>query len=291
VVRVITAELAVDACAGLGEGPAWDAAAGRLIWVDITRSVVHELFPDGRSRAWEIPEHVGAAVPRAQGGLLLAIRSGFAALAGDGSVSVIAPVEADDDSTRMNDGKCDPQGRFWAGTMAYAETPGAGSLYRLDPGGAVHRVLTSVTISNGLGWSPDGAVMYYADTATGGVDMFGFDAASGTLTGRRRLITVDPAGGSPDGMTVDDEGCLWVALWGGGAVRRYRQDGTLDAEIPLPASYVTSCAFGGQDGGDLYITTAADGLSPERRAAEPHAGGVFRCRPGVTGPPATPFAG
>jgi sugar lactone lactonase YvrE len=291
VVRAITAELAVDARADLGEGPAWDAAAGRLIWVDITRSVIHELFPDGRSRAREVPEHVGAAVPRTRGGLLLAIRSGFATLADDGSVSVIASVEADDDSTRMNDGKCDPQGRFWAGTMAYAETPGAGSLYRLDPGGAVHRVLTGVTISNGLGWSPDGKVMYYTDTATGGVDTFGFDAASGALTGRRRLITVDPADGSPDGMTVDDEGCLWVALWGGGAVRRYRQDGTLDAVIPLPASKVTSCAFGGQDGGDLYITTAAGGLSPGRRAAEPHAGGVFRCRPGVTGPPATPFAG
>lgn len=289
--QTITAEIAVDARADLGEGAAWDAVAGRLIWVDITGGVVHELLPDGRSRSWNVPEHVGAAVPRARGGLLLAVRSGFAALADDGSVSVVASVEADDPSTRMNDGKCDPLGRFWAGTMADAETPGAGSLYRLDTDGAVSRVLNGVTISNGLGWSPDGTVMYYTDTATGGVDRFRFDAAAGALTDRRRVITIDPADGSPDGMTVDDDGCLWVALWGGGAVRRYAPDGGLDAVVPLPASQVTSCAFGGQDGGDLYITTAAHGLSPEQRAMEPQAGGVFRCRPGVTGPPATPFAG
>ncbi|HEX8005748.1 MAG TPA: SMP-30/gluconolactonase/LRE family protein, partial [Trebonia sp.] len=199
--RTITAELVADAQADLGEGPAWDAAAGRLIWVDITGSVVHELLPDGRSRRWNVPEHVGAAVPRTRGGLLLAVRSGFAALADDGSVSVVARVEADDAGTRMNDGKCDPQGRFWAGTMSYSETPGTGSLYRLDPDGGVHRILTSVTISNGLGWSPDGTVMYYTDTATGGVDRFRFDAAAGALADRRRLITVDPADGSPDGMT------------------------------------------------------------------------------------------
>jgi sugar lactone lactonase YvrE len=290
-VRTITAELVVDARADLGEGPAWDAAAGRLIWVDITGSVVHELLPDGRSRRWNVPEHVGAAVPRARGGLLLAVRSGFAALADDGSICGIARVEADNAATRMNDGKCDPQGRFWAGTMAYAGTFGAGSLYRLDPDGAVRRVLTGVTTSNGLGWSPDGTVMYYTDTATGGVDRFRFDAAAGTLRDRRRMITVDPADGTPDGMTVDDEGCLWVAVWGGGAVRRYGQDGSLDAVVPVPASQVTSCAFGGRDGGDLYITTAAHGLSPQQRAKQPQAGGVFRCRPGVTGPPARPFAG
>jgi sugar lactone lactonase YvrE len=289
--RAITAELVLDAGADVGEGPVWDAATGGLIWVDITSSVVHVWYPDGRWRSWQVPEHVGAAVPRAAGGMMLAVRSGFASLADDGSVRVVAMVEADDAGTRMNDGKCDPQGRFWAGTMAYAETPGAGSLYRLDPDGAVHQVLTGLTISNGLGWSPDGTVMYYIDTASGGVDTFRFDAAAGAITGRRRLITVDPADGSPDGMTVDDEGCLWVALWGGGAVRRYRPDGTLDAVVPLPASQVTSCAFGGQDGGDLYITTAACGLSPRQRDAQSHAGGLFRCRPGVTGPPTTPFAG
>ena len=289
--QTITAELVVDARADLGEGPAWDAVAGRLIWVDITGSAVHELLPDGRSRRWDVPEHVGAAVPRARGGLLLAMRSGFAALADDGSVRVVASVEADDAGIRMNDGKCDPLGRFWAGTMADAETPGAGSLYRLDTDGTVRRVLTGVTISNGLGWSPDGTVMYYTDTATGGVDSFRFDAAAGALTDRRRVITIDPADGSPDGMTVDDDGCVWVALWGGGAVRRYATDGSLDAVVPLPASQVTSCAFGGPDGGDLYITTAAHGLSPQQRSTQPQAGGVFLCRPGVTGPPATPFAG
>lgn len=289
--RTIAAELVTDAKAELGEGPAWDAAAGRLIWVDIMASTVHELVPGGPSRSWHVGEHVGAVVPRARGGLLLAVASGFAVLADDGSVSPLAGVAADDPLTRMNDAKCDPQGRLWAGTMAYAKTPGAGSLYRLDPDGTVHRVLARVTISNGLGWSPDGTQMYYTDTAEHGVDVLRFDGATGAVSGRRRLITVDRADGNPDGMCTDDEGFLWVALWGGSAVRRYRPDGVLDTVVTVPASQVTSCAFGGPDRGDLYITTAAGELSAQQRDEQPLAGGLFRARPGVTGPPATPFAG
>lgn len=289
--RIITAELALDARSAHGEGPAWDAAAGRLVWVNITASTVQEYRPDGGSRQWDIGEHVGAAAPRASGGMVLAVRSGFAALGEDGSVSPLARVEADNPETRMNDGKCDPQGRFWAGTMAYAQTPGAGSLYRLDPDGSVRTMVTPVTISNGLGWSPDGGVMYYADTPTGGVDAFDFDAPTGAIASRRRMITIEHADGSPDGLTVDDEGGIWVALWQGGAVRRYHPDGSLDVIVEVPASQVTSCAFGGKRGDELYITTAAGGLSPEQRAAQPHAGGLFRCSPGVTGPAATAFAG
>lgn len=292
--RAIDAGLVLDSRAELGEGVIWDAGSQRLVWVDITRGLIHEMSADGRCRSSDAGQHVGAVAPRGHGGhggLVLAVRSGFAALDGDGTISMIAHVEADAGGNRMNDGGCDPQGRFWAGTMAYAETPGAGSLYRLDQDGTVHRMLTGTAVSNGLGWSPDGRTMYYIDTPTHGVDAFAFDPRTGAIAGRRRLVTVDPADGSPDGMTVDDEGFLWVALWGGGAVRRYQPDGTLDTVVRVAASKVTSCAFGGADRGDLYITTASTGLSPERLAAEPHAGGLFRCRPGVTGPPATPFTG
>lgn len=290
-VRVVTPELVLDARSTHGEGPAWDAAVGRLIWVNITASTVHEFRPDGSTRQWDVGEHVGAAVPRAGGGLVLAVRSGFAALAEDGSVTPLARVETDNPDNRMNDGKCDPQGRFWAGTMAYAETEGAGSLYRLDQDGSTQLMLSPVTISNGLGWSPDGNLMYYVDTPTGGVDAFDFDGATGAIAGRQRVITIDPADGSPDGLAVDHEGGVWVALWGGGAVRRYHPDGSLDLIIEVPAAQVTSCAFGGNQGEELYITTAAAGLSPQQRAAQPQAGGLFRCRPGVTGPAATPYAG
>lgn len=290
-VRTITAELVLDAHAEVGEGATWDAAAGRLIWVDITRGRVHELRQDGQARSWDAGEHVGAAAPRASGGLILAVHSGFAALAEDGTVAPVALVEADVTGNRMNDGKCDPQGRFWAGTMPYQDTPGAGSLYRLDTDGSVHRMLTGLTLPNGLGWSPDGTTFYFIDSPTQGVDAFCFDPADGVLARRRRAVTVEDAEGMPDGMTIDDEGCLWVALWGGSAVQRYRPDGTLDTVVRLPASQVTSCAFGGPDRADLYITTAAYQLSPGLHAAEPHAGGLFSCRPGATGPAATPYGG
>lgn len=285
------AELVLDAHADVGEGPAWDAAAGRLIWVDITASRVHELYADGLARCWEVGEHVGAAVPRASGGLILATFTGFAALAPDGSVSPIALVEADVPGNRMNDGKCDPQGRLWAGTMPYQPTPGAGSLYRLDPGHRVERVLSGLGLANGLGWSPDANTLYFIDSTTQSVDAYDFDPGHGSLSSRRQVAAIDPADGMPDGMTIDDEGYLWVALWGGGCVRRYRPDGTIAAVVNLPVSQVTSCAFGGPDGSDLYITSAAHQLSEEQLAAEPHAGGLFRCRPGITGPPAIPYAG
>lgn len=285
------AELVLDAHAEVGEGPAWDAGAGRLIWVDITASRVHELRPAGQTRSWDVGEHVGAAAPRASGGLVLATRTGFAALAPDGSLTPIAPVEADVPGNRMNDGKCDPQGRFWAGTMPYQDTPGAGSLYRLGPDHRAQRVLSGLGLANGLGWSPDGKTFYFIDSTTQSVSAYDFDPGDGLLSGHREVAAIDPADGMPDGMTVDDEGCLWVALWGGGCVRRYRPDGTLAAVVHLPVSQVTSCAFGGHDRGDLYITSAAHQLSDQQLAAGPHAGGLFRCRPGITGPPAIPYAG
>lgn len=285
----IDAELVLDVRAEVGEGPAWDAHGARLVWVDILRSSVHELRQAGRAfrtRTWRVSEHVGAAVPRAGGGLLLASTSGFSRLDERGRERRHLKVEANRPENRMNDGKCDPQGRLWAGTMPYDEGAGGGALYRLDPDGTVHTILTDVGLSNGMGWSPDGGTFYYIDTPTQRVGAYDFDSDSGQITNARSLLTIEEGAGRPDGMTVDDEGHLWVALFGGGEVRRYTPEGKLDAVVPLPASQVTNCAFGGPDLDELYITTAARG-----RDDEPRAGGLFRCRPGVTGPPATPFAG
>jgi sugar lactone lactonase YvrE len=281
--RRLDAEIVLDAHAELGEGPAWEAANRKLVWVDIKASHVHRFDPaTGEDQTLDVGQHVGAAVPRADGGLLLALRDGFARFAG-GAVSSIAQVEADRPENRMNDGKCDPRGRFWAGTMADDERPGVGTLYRLDERG-VTPMVTGVTISNGLAWSADERTMYYIDTPTGGVDAFDYDPDTGSISDRRRVVTIPEGNGTPDGMTLDDEGCLWVALWGGWGVHRYLPDGSLDTVVPLPVKQVTSCAFGGEGRDELYITSAAIGLSPEERAAQPHAGALFRCRPGVAGP-------
>lgn len=284
-------ELVLDAGADLGEGPAWDRRDGRLLWVDITGCRVHLFDPvSGSDRSIEVGQHVGAAVPRARGGLMLALRGGFGALDLESeTVEMIADTEADNPRNRMNDGKCDRAGRFWAGSMSYAEEGREGSLYRLDPDHRVVRVLSGVGLSNGMGWSPDDRLMYYIDSLAATVAVYDFDRGAGGITNGRALITIPPQQGVPDGMTVDAEGCLWVAFFGGGAVRRYAPDGSLLEEIPLPARQVTNCAFGGPDQRDLYITTAARGLSAGQLEEQPGAGGVFRLRPEVGGPPADAY--
>lgn len=294
--RTLEADVAFTGRATLGEGPAWDAAGERLIWVDIAECAVHELRQAAgggqkESRAWVVPEEVGAAAPRASGGLLLAVRSGLATLDEDGTYAELAPVEADRPNNRMNDAKCDPQGRLWAGTMTDRDPDvDDAALYRLDPDGSIHTVLADVRLSNGMGWSPDERTFYYIDTRSGGVDAFDFDPADAAISNRRRLVDVAD-GGKPDGMTTDDEGCLWVAAIGSGQVRRYTPRGDLDTVVNLPATRVTSCAFGGPGRAHLFMTTAREQLSDRELTEQPHAGDVFHCEPGVTGPPATPFAG
>ncbi len=286
-------DLALDARAELGEGATWDRGIARLIWIDIMPGCVHLFNPaDGTDRRIDVGQPVGAAVPCSSGGLMLALRDGFARLDPDsGALDFIAPVEADRRDNRMNDGGCDAAGRFWAGTMALDAGPGQGTLYRLDPDGRVHTMITPVGISNGLDWSLDGRTMYYVDTLTSRIDRFDFDAADGSIANRREFATIDPADGFPDGLTVDSEGGVWVALWGGGAVRRYQPDGRLDRVVRLPVTHPTTCAFGGPDLDDLYITSATCALSDEERGRQPSAGGLFRHRPGVAGRPAHAFRG
>jgi sugar lactone lactonase YvrE len=191
----------------------------------------------------------------------------------------------------MNDGACDAAGRFWAGTLTNDARPGSGTLYRLDADGSVVTAVEGLTISNGIAWSSDNRTMYLIDSATYRVDAFDFDLEFGALSGRRSVITIDPADGIPDGLAVDAEGHLWVALWDGWAVRRYTSDGVGERELRLPVARVTSVAFGGAHLDDLYVTSAWDGLPDGERAEQPAAGGLFRWHSKIPGLSPSPFAG
>ncbi|TVS99834.1 SMP-30/gluconolactonase/LRE family protein [Amycolatopsis bartoniae] len=279
-------EQVTDPVAEHGEGPVWHDGWPGLRYVDMLAGDVLELVGERVAR-----HHVGSVAaalrPRAGGGVVLAVERGFALA--DESLSDIRPLPElwQDKDVRMNDGGCDPDGRFYCGSMSYQETEGRGSLYRLNADGSTELVLTGVTISNGLAWSPDGSTAYYIDTPTHRVDAFDYDTGRG-LTGRRPVVEIPEEAGSPDGMTVDADGRLWVALWGGGAVRCYTPDGRLEEHVPLPVTQVTACTFGGPALDELYVTTSRQGVS---EGTQPEAGALFRYRPEVRGLPALPYRG
>jgi sugar lactone lactonase YvrE len=279
---------ATDPLVEHGEGPIWDGGPGRLFWVDmLAGDVMSWEPPDGPIERRHVATVAAAIRPRQAGGLVVATQRGFALLGG-GSDGVIPLADAfDDPSLRMNDGGCDPQGRFYCGSMAYDSAPGRASLYRLDTDHSVHVVLRGVTISNGLVWSLDGSTVYYIDTPTQRVDVFDFDATESTFSNRRTVVEIPKDDGEPDGMTIDADGCLWVALWGGAAVHRYSPQGRLDAVVDVPVSQVSSCAFGGPNLDELYITTSREG----RGEREPQAGALFMSRPGVRGVPVREYVG
>lgn len=271
--------------ADLGEGPCWDPERQCLYWVDIPAGIVHRLNGDAHA-SWQARQPVGAVAVRAKGGLVLAARDGFLALDLDTrKVSVIAEVEADRPGNRMNDAACDRTGRMFAGTKAEDDTPGAGSLYRLDPDHRVTTMLTGVTVSNGIGWSPDESLMYYVDSPTRRVDVLDYDPATGAGGNRRPFAELPSGKAVPDGLAVDADGGVWVALWDGGTVLRYDLRGQVSAVVTVPVLRPTSCAFGGPCLDVLYITTAA---GPGRASG---GGGLFACRPGHTGMPANPYRG
>jgi sugar lactone lactonase YvrE len=286
-----SAELLDDAGAAVGEGPAWDAISQRLTWVDITSSLVHVADQDGqRLRTYEAGRHVGAALPAAGGGWLLVVRDGFAFLAEDGEVRPLIGVEMGED-IRFNDAKCDPAGRAFAGTMPYVARSGAADLYRLAPGPRVISVFSGLSLSNGMGWSPDGRRFWFIDSPTGSVCGYEYDVADAVVGKLQTVVSIPGHCGMPDGMCVDDAGCLWVCLWGGSAVHRYTPRGELDGVIELPVTQVTSCAFGGSDGHTLFITSAVHELSEAARRREPLAGGLFAARVEQAGPPAALWTG
>ncbi|MFE9168070.1 SMP-30/gluconolactonase/LRE family protein [Streptomyces kebangsaanensis] len=277
-------EVAVRARAELGEGPTWDAAAGRLIWVDILSRRVHTYDPaSGRRTVRATGQHVGAAKPRTGGGLVLNLRDGVGLVDPDGTFRRLHhdPVPG----RRGNDAAVAPDGSLWAGTMRYDEAPGGGTLTRLTGDGTAEVVLSDATVSNGTGWSPDGRLMYYVDSPTRRIDVFDFDG--GRATGRRPLARIEEGAGFPDGLTVDADGCVWVALWDGAAIRRYTPAGTLDRVLRLPVPRPTACAFGGPGLTDLYVTTARTGLT----APHPLSGSLLVVRDAGRGLPQPTFAG
>jgi len=284
---VATAEQHTDPVANHGEGPVWFAEAGELHWVDMLAGDVLTLASDGSIQRRNVGSVAAAVRPRITGGFVVALERGFALDDGDGTPLRVMAELWSDAGVRMNEGGCDPDGRFYCGSMAYDGTRGAGALYRLDIDGTVTTVLTGCTISNGLDWSPDGARAYYVDTANQRVDVFDYDRSAG-LTQRRTFVVIDPVDGAPDGLTVDAEGGVWVALWGGSHVRRYSPDGRLDLVVEVPATQVTACTFGGQNLDQIFVTTSRLGVD---RATEPLAGAVFRYSTAVSGLPPRPYVG
>ncbi|MFD7977279.1 SMP-30/gluconolactonase/LRE family protein [Streptomyces sp. NPDC059071] len=281
----MTVEVAVRADDTLGEGPTWDAAGSRLVWVDILGSRVHDHDPaTGSHDVTPVDQHVGAAKPRAGGGLVVNLRDGVGRYDPDGTFSWLHhdPVPG----RRGNDAAVAPDGSLWAGSMRYDEAEGGGSLLRIAPDGSATPLLDRVTVSNGIGWSPaDPGLAYYVDSPTRRIDALRVE--DGRVVDRRPFATVGPGAGIPDGLTVDAEGCVWIALWDGGSLHRYTPAGALERVVPLPVRRPTACAFGGPGLRDLYVTTARTGLADP----EPLAGSLLVLSDMGQGLPATPFAG
>jgi sugar lactone lactonase YvrE len=303
VVESRSAELAIACGDGIGEAPVWDEAQQRLLWVDHFVGIIHEARYDAQrvlreTRRWDLAHHIAAALPCARGGLIIAGRREVFRFDTTGGATPIAAID-EDPLIRINEAKCDARGRLWVGTLS-TEFESRAALYRITPDGTVTRMLEGVRLANGFDWSPDGATFYFIDTLSSAVDAFDFDAGPGTIANRRPLIRIEWGAGAPNGMTVDREGCLWIALTGGGEVRRYAPNGVLLERITLPVPGATSCAFGGVDCSDLFITTRSGrmpdialtiGVRPEMmEATGPAAGALYVCRPGVRGTPAHPWA-
>ncbi len=279
-------EQMTDPVAYHGEGPVWSERWGGLRWVDMLAGDVLSLAADGAIGRRHVGSVAAAIRPRNRGGAVIGVERGFALEDADGTLTHLGELWTDS-QVRMNEGGCDPDGRFYCGSMAYDQRPGAGALYRLDSDGSVSVVLRNVTISHGLEWSPDGSRAYYNDTATYRTDVFDYDDEAG-LTGRRQFVDLSTEAKRPDGLTVDEEGGVWVALSNGGAVRRYTPDGVLDEVIEVPAKKVTACTFGGPNLDELFITTSREGLET---GEDPLAGSLFRAEVGVVGLPIREFAG
>lgn len=282
----------VDCRNRLGEVPVWDVAEQALYWVDIEGKLLQRLTPaTGRVERWEMPERIACFALRESGGLIVAFASGIAFYDLDtGAIDWIArpdPVP----TNRFNEGKCDRRGRFWTGTMDDRLTHHAASLFRVDPDLSVTRVLDGIGISNSIVWSLDDTEFYFADTLDGRIDRFDYDADTGALSNRRKIVDLAGTGIGPDGSTIDTEGYLWNAQWDGWRLARYAPDGRLDRVVRLPVQKPTSCMFGGPDLRTLYVTSAVWDLTPEQLRDQPQAGGLFALDVGIGGVPEPRFAG
>lgn len=287
-------ELVIDSKSDLGEGAIWNDRTGELYWVDITGKILNIYNPaTGNNKELFTGLLIGTVVPCESGKVLVALQNGFYSLdPGTGTKKWIANPEEDRPGNRFNDGKCDPAGRFWAGTLNMSGGKGAAALYRLDSGGTVTKMIENVSISNGIVWSPYHTKMYYIDTPTQKVMGYDYDNETGNISNPKTVVEIPAEMGSPDGMTIDADGNLWVALWGGSAVGCWNPvTGQLIRTINVPAKNVTSCAFGGPNLETLYITTARQATSDEELKKFPEAGGVFKINPRVKGTKAFFFKG
>ncbi|MHA7264033.1 SMP-30/gluconolactonase/LRE family protein [Arthrobacter sp. TMN-37] len=285
----MNAEQLTEPCTYHGEGPYWDDRSGSLLFVDMLEGDVLVRSADGALARHSVDAKVAAAIRgRESGGYVLGVEKGFAFADADFAQVTPGPAAFEDSAVRMNEGGCDPRGRFLCGSMAWNSDFGAGTLFSLDTDLSVSTVLRGVTTSNGLHWNPTGDTAFYTDTPTQRIDALDYDLETGRITGRRTFVEVDPGLGAPDGMAIDEDGGLWVALYGGSAVAHFDSGGVLRGTVEVAASQVTACAFGGADLGTLYITTSRQGLEA---GAEPAAGALFVVKPGVRGARLPRFSG
>lgn len=275
-----------DLGATLGEGAYWEAETGHVWFTDIKRRQIHRYDPTNDNRqSWSAPDQPGFALPRTGGGLMVGMPHGLYLFdPAQGSFTLQVAVERDRDGNRMNDGFCDPQGRLWFGSMDDAEASATGALYRFDGETPPVRLEDGIIITNGPAQSPDGSILYHTDTLDRTIWAYRLDDAGG-IADKRLFARIEEGAGYPDGMAVDSEGCVWIALFAGWGIRRYAPDGTLLGKVPFPVANVTKLAFGGDDLRTVYATTAAKGLSEAERAAQPLAGGLFTFRSPVAGLP------
>jgi len=277
--------------ATLGEGAIWHPTENKLYWVDIEGKLLHVYDPATKqNKSYGVNELIGTVVPMESGGVLVALQNGIHKMDLKTNKLDFISNPLPDVAMRFNDGKCDPSGRFWVGSLALDSRKKSSSLYRMDADRTMRAMLNDVTISNGIVWTADRKTMYYNDTPTLTVQAFDYNDATGEISNRRVVITIPPGMGAPDGMTIDVEDKLWIALWGGFAVARFDPiSGHLMQKIGVPAPHVTSCAFGGENLETLYITTARAWVKPEALTEFPLSGSLFAAKPGAKGVPASLF--
>ncbi|RCJ17655.1 gluconolaconase [Nostoc sp. ATCC 43529] len=280
----------LEARARLGEGPVWDSTKKLLYWIDIFNHRVHQFYPaTGKDRFFDVGDVVGAIAPAGTDRLIITLRRHLAFLnTQTGEVTPILEVEANMPNNRINDGKCDPQGRFWFGSMSTIEKPDA-NLYRYDADGSLHLMETGLTISNGLGWSPDQKTFYLTDSPQQKIYAYDFNSVTGNITNRRIFVDLTHESFYPDGLTIDSQGNIWSAMWNGWCVIRFNPQGAEILRIELPVPLVTSCTFGGEDLQTLYITTASVGLSQAEIDKSFYSGDLFALQTDVTGLPSYNF--
>ncbi|MDR1478903.1 MAG: SMP-30/gluconolactonase/LRE family protein [Planctomycetaceae bacterium] len=287
---IYQAELVLDVQAELGEGIFWHPIEHCLYWLDIEGCSLNKFDPKTRiNLAEQLDRQVGCVVPTTEKSLLLAGEGGIEEYWSETEEwAFLANPEEDKPNNRLNDGKASPDGRFWFGSLNRNHEKNQAAFYVMEHDGTVRRILTGLTNSNGIGWSPNGETLYHIDTPTRQVSAFDYDAEHGDICNRRTLVQFpeSPEYGNPDGMTVDAEGMLWIAHWGGSRVTRWNPtSGEIIAAVNVPASQVTSVAFGGENFDTLYITTARRSLSLESLRRQAYAGGLFAVTPGVAGLP------